>query len=165
MNGSCRSIRIADLFETPSHVATVAKWIFDEFWADRNGYTMEQLIDLLKDASRPDQMPLSLLAWVEHEPAGTVNLIENDDAERRHLRPWVAALFVRPDNRRRGVGSALVRSLLDRANRLSIPVVYLGTENPQFYERIGATVHERVTESFVVMELATQPLDQSDIRC
>jgi predicted N-acetyltransferase YhbS len=97
------------------------------------------------------------LAWANGESVGTVNLIENDDPQRQHLRPWLAALFVLPEHRQRGIGSALVRSLLARANRLSIPTVYLGTNNPHLYERFGAAVHDRVAESFVVMELATDP--------
>ena len=123
-------IRIADLFETPHHIPSVARWIFDEFWADNDGYTFDELIVLLGHASQPDQLPLSLLARVDGVPVGTVNLIENDDPQRHHLRPWLAALYVVPEYRRGAIGSELVRSLLDRARRLLDPGGLPGNGQP-----------------------------------
>jgi len=145
--------RIANLFEHPEHIDLVARWIHAEFWADKNIHTPESLARLLRSAVRPDVMPLSLLAVVDGEPVGTVNLVENDDDQRAHLRPWLAALFVLPNHRRRGIGSVLVRQLAERAAALGISTLYLGTDNPGFYERLGATIHEQVDVNFAIMEL------------
>ncbi len=150
------SHRITELFETPQHIPMVAAWIYDAFWADKGEMTVETLSRLLEDAKQSDAIPLSLLAWSGEEPAGTVNLVENDDPKREHLRPWLAALYVRPNGRRQGIGSALVSALKNRAAELRISTVYLGTDNPRFYERLGAIVHEQIDESFCVMSLDTE---------
>ena len=145
--------RIANLFEHPEHIDLVARWIHAEFWADKNVHTPESLAGLLRLAASPDAIPLSLLAFADGEPAGTINLIENDDDKRTHLRPWLAALLVVPSYRGRGIGSTLVRELADRAAALGITALYLGTDSPGFYTRLGAAIHEQVDENFAVMEL------------
>jgi predicted N-acetyltransferase YhbS len=148
-------IQIVHLFEHPQYVDQVANWIHAEFWADKQVHSPESLAAHLRSAIVPDAIPLSRLALVDGVPVGTVNLIENDDEKRSHLRPWLAALFVVPERRRQGVGSALVRDLQQCAAVLSIEMLYLGTDNPGFYARLGAEVEEQVTQEFVIMRLAT----------
>ena len=146
------TLSIVHLFEHPEHCPSVASWIYQEFWRHRpeSGTTCETLEGHLKDAADPDAIPLSLLALVDGRPAGTVNLIENDDSKRPHLRPWLAALVVSPEFRRSGVGSALVRACCGHAARLGITELYLGTDIPDFYRRLGAVVTERDGTHFVM---------------
>jgi predicted N-acetyltransferase YhbS len=136
-------IQIIDLFKKPEHISIVADWIYHEFWKDKPGYTPEFFQNLLNQANSNNKIPISLLALVNGLPAGTINLIENDDEKRLHLKPWLAALYVSPSFRNRGVGSMLVKSLLKTAKNLDIKKLYLGTDNPDFYERLGATKFER----------------------
>jgi predicted N-acetyltransferase YhbS len=144
---------IAHLFEYPEHRALVARWIYGEFWTTSNVHTPQSLERLLRQATIPDEIPMSILALDDGVPVGTVNLIENDDDNRAHLRPWLAALYVVPSHRGRGIGSLLVGELAKRASALGINTVYLGTDNPGFYEQLGAVVHEQVNERFAVMKL------------
>jgi predicted N-acetyltransferase YhbS len=146
-------LTIAHLFEHPEHLDRAAHWIYDEFWATTNVHTPDSLAGYFRQATRADAIPLSLLAFWDGEPAGTINLIENDDDKRRHLRPWLAALYVAPGHRHRGIGSTLVRTLQQHAAALGIATLYLGTDNPGFYTRLGATLHEQVDEKFAVMQL------------
>ena len=84
---------ICSLFNHPQRVDGVAKMIYDEFWVDvEDGMSVGDLVAHLKAAAEPHQIPLSLIALVDGQLAGTVNLIENDDAKRTHLRPWLAAM-------------------------------------------------------------------------
>jgi GNAT superfamily N-acetyltransferase len=137
----------------------VARWIYGEFWADKDHHSPESLEALLQQASRPDVVPLSLLALAGDTPVGTANLVENDDEARPHLRPWLAALFVQPGFRKRGIGSLLVRNLRDRACRLGLTGMYLGTDQPAFYERLGAIVVERLAYDFCIMYLAARTIE------
>lgn len=145
--------QVTDLFEHSRHLPLVAHWIHGEFWADKDVYTADRIADLLRHATCPDKLPLSLVALVSGQPVATVNLIENDDDVRPHLRPWLAALFVVPDYRGRGIGSTLVRTLQQRSSVVGIETMYLGTENPEFYRRLGATVYEQVNHNFCIMRL------------
>ena len=144
---------ISHLFHHPQLINPVAEMIFDEFWAEVvDGMTVADLVAHLKTATQAQQMPLSLIALVDGQLAGTVNLIENDDAKRAHLRPWLAAMVVRADLRGQGIGTALVKALLADARLMKISTVYFGTDGPGFYERLGAVTHEQVRNDFAIMK-------------
>ncbi len=144
---------IEPLFNHPHLTDPVAKMIYDEFWVNVvDGMTVDDLVTHLKTATEPQQMPLSLIALVDGQLAGTINLIENDDENRAHLRPWLAAMVVRADLRGRGIGSALVKALLVDARLMGIPTVYFGTDGPGFYERLGAVKHEHVRDDFAILK-------------
>ncbi len=145
---------IDHLLNRPAHVAAVAQLIYDEFWRDKPSYSAAYFAGRLRAANDPARLPLSLVAITGDATIGTVNLIDNDDERRPHLWPWLAALVVVPAWRRRGVGTQLVRTLLAEAQRLRISTVYLGTDGPTFYRRLGARVHERVTPDFCIMRFA-----------
>lgn len=143
----------------PQLIEPVAKMIYDEFWVDvADGMSQADLAAHLQTAHTARHMPLSLIALVDGQLAGTVNLIENDDAKRAHLRPWLAAMVVRADLRGQGIGTALVKALLADARAMGIPTVYFGTDGPGFYQRLGAIPHEQVRDDFAIMkfELASR---------
>jgi len=161
MDGCARyagGTEITRLFGHPHHVDQVAALNHAEFWTDQNIHTHESLAALLRQAATPDASPLSRIALVDGAPVGTVKLVENDDEKRIRLRPWLAALVVDPEHRHRGIGSALVRDLQQFAANLGIDTLCLGTDNPGFYARLGAQVHEHVNDDFAIMQLQTQRL-------
>lgn len=137
--------------------------IYLEFWRDRAGYSPAVFERLLAQATTADRIPLCLLALAGDEIAGTVNLIENDDEARPHLRPWLAALIVTPEWRRRGIGTALVDRLLLEASRLGHGIVYLGTSSPEFYVKRGAQHLERARPDLVVMAIETNGADRRTV--
>ncbi len=145
--------QIDHLVYHPEHIRLVAGWIYREFWEGKAGYSVGTFETLLRQAGDPDHVPLSLLALAEGRPAGTVNLIHNDDPERPHLHPWLAALVVVPEFRHHGIGAALVRALAREARRLGFFELFLGTDIPAFYTRLGAQLHEQVTDVFCIMRL------------
>jgi predicted N-acetyltransferase YhbS len=110
---------------------------------------------IVAPAVAPDRIPLSLLAIAGGLLVGTINLVESDDENRLHLRPWLAALFIIPDRRRQGIGSMLVRDLQHRVANLGVPAFYRGTDRPGFYKRLGATIYDQVTNELAVMQLVT----------
>jgi len=61
----------------------------------------------------------------------------------------------------------LVRALQARAARLGIKELYLGTDNPGFYRRLGARVHEQPSPDFSIMLLesdspGSEPIENSE---
>ena len=153
MRESQGQIQISHLFNHRHLIDLVATMIYNEFWVDVvNGMTVNDLVVHLETATERQQIPLSLIARVHGQLAGTVNLIENDDENRAHLRPWLAAMVVRADLRGQGIGTALVKELLADARLMNIPTVYLGTDGLGFYERLGAVKHEHVRDDFAIMK-------------
>lgn len=147
------TIEIDHLFNHTNQVRRVATWIYDEFWRDKPGYSVEFFEGLLRDASDPDRIPLSLLAIVDGTPAGTINLIHSDSERRPDLHPWLAALIVVPEFRNRGVGRALCRAGAAHAHRLGVREVFLGTDMPAFYAQLGAELYEQVTDTLCIMRV------------
>jgi N-acetylglutamate synthase-like GNAT family acetyltransferase len=146
-------LKITHLLHHPHLIEPVARLIHNEFWRDVvNGMSLDDLIMHLRTAANVDRIPLCLIALHNEQFVGTVNLIENDDNKRAHLRPWLAAMVVREDQRGGGIGTALVKALLTEARKMQIPSLYLGTDGPGFYEHIGATRHETVRPDFCIMK-------------
>ncbi len=126
--------------------------IYNEFWTDVvDGMSVADLDAHLQNTHDPSRIPLSLIALVDGQLVGTVNLIENDDSKRTHLRPWLAAMVVEKHFRGQGIGTQLVQALLVEARRLGFATLYFGTDGPGFYERIGALRHEQVNAEFFIM--------------
>lgn len=146
-------LSIDHLHRHPGHLERVARWIHAAFWT-RSGQGVETVIGLLENARDPDRIPLSLLARVGDEPAGTVNLVACDSRERHDLTPWLAALYVSPEYRRRGIGAALVRALMAEAARLGSGEIYLETDIPDFYARLGAAKHQPLAEGGWIMRIS-----------
>lgn len=143
---------ISHLFRYPQFTRAVAEMIYNEFWVDvTDGLSVDYLDTHLRGTHDLSRIPLSWIALIDGQLAGTINLIENDDGTRTHLRPWLAALVVAEAYRGQGIGTRLVHTLLAEARRLGFPTIYFGTDGPGFYERIGAVKHEYVRGEFFIM--------------
>jgi predicted N-acetyltransferase YhbS len=147
------NIEIAHLYEHPALRPAVAQLIHGEFWTDKPAVSWTDLAARLSGATRADRVPISRIALVDGELAGTVNLIDCDDDDRAQLWPWLAAMVVVAPWRGRGIGTRLLRTLIDDARALGLRQMFLGTDGPGFYERLGAQVHEQVRSDFVIMRL------------
>jgi predicted N-acetyltransferase YhbS len=151
--GPLNTLRITHLFNQAHLIEDVAQMIYDEFWRDVvNGMSVADLAAHLRTATSATHIPLSLIAMQGDQLVGTINLIENDDGARRHLRPWLAALVVRADLRDQQIGTQLVNALLTEARAMNIRTLYFGTDGPGFYQRLGAIKHERVRDDFFIMK-------------
>jgi predicted N-acetyltransferase YhbS len=148
-------LTIDHLFNHIEHIPQVADWIYTEFWADQPGYSPAFFERLLRQANDPNKILLALVALVAGHPAGTINLIANDDPARPHLAPWLAALVVAVPYRGRGIGTRLVQILGEQARRLGHGQVFLGTDQPAFYSRLGATFYEQASTTLQIMRLPT----------
>jgi len=147
------NLAIGHLFGHPENVRLVAGWIYEEFWKGKLGYSAATFEELLRRASDPERIPLSLLALADGAPAGTVNLVHTDSEARPDLHPWLAALVVVPEYRHRGIGSALVGELLRHAARLGFTELFLGTDIPAFYARFGAEHFQTVRDDLCIMRI------------
>lgn len=136
-------LRIAPLRDHPQHLPFVADLVYREFWAGvEGGLTLEYLERAFGGRAEPGRVLASLVALEGERPLGCVHLIDQDDAGQPELHPWLAAMVVVPERRGQGIGSRLVRALLAEAHAQRFQTLWLGTDGPGFYERLGA-VRER----------------------
>ena len=148
-------LKIEHLKDHPSHLTTVANWIYNEWWTDKPGVTIESMKNRLEEAKTDDSIPLSMVALVDDRLAGTVNFIESDNSEFPDLKPWLAALLVAPNFRKKGIGSALVVECIQQAKKLGVKEFYLGTDIPEFYQALGAKIHTEGSKGLKIMKMVT----------
>jgi GNAT superfamily N-acetyltransferase len=100
--------------------------------------TLDIITREYKKRTIPGRIPETLVAVEKNAPLGTASLVTHDMAERRDLSPWLAAVYVAPKFRNRGVGSALVQAVIDEAQALGVERLYLFTpDKMSFYARLG----------------------------
>ena len=135
---------ISDLRQRPEFLDTVADRIWQAWWK-ADGHPLGYISSRLRENMRESPIPFALVAHDGAAFLGTASVIASDLAERPQLTPWVAAVWVEPHARQRGIGGALV----DRATRdcfaLGLSRAYLRArlQHSAFYERLGWTLIER----------------------
>ena len=90
-------------------------------------------------------IPFALVAHDGEGFLGTSSVIASDLEERPQLSPWIAAVWVEEDARRRGIGAALVNRAAQDCFALGVSRAYLCARPRMtgFYEALGWTVVER----------------------
>jgi predicted N-acetyltransferase YhbS len=146
-----QATELIHLCQRPELRDAVAWLIHHEFWGDVPGASPAGMAERLSEAGRDDQLPLCRVALHGGAPVGVVNLIDYDDPNPRVGTPWLAGMVVVPAWRSHGLGSRLVTTLLADARRLGQAQVFLGTDGPGFYTRLGAVVHEQRRADFWLM--------------
>ncbi|MDB6104021.1 MAG: family N-acetyltransferase [Gammaproteobacteria bacterium] len=145
--------RIEQLAERPDLLPVVAAWIYQEWWTAVDGASVGTLTDLLRAHLVPHQMPLTLVASLEMLPVGTATLLVHDVGTEQwsELSPWLAAVYVAPEFRHRGIGAALVSAIAAKARALGVEALYLQTVGSEkFYAHLGWQVLHRAEEKIVM---------------
>jgi GNAT superfamily N-acetyltransferase len=135
---------ISDLRQRPEFFDTVADRIWQAWWKT-DGHPLDYITGRLRENLNATPIPLALVAYEGPVFLGTASVIASDLAERPHLTPWVAAVWVDPPARQRGVGAALVDRAAQDCFAMGIGCVYLCArpERSSFYEGLGWTPIER----------------------
>jgi GNAT superfamily N-acetyltransferase len=152
--------RIEQLAERPDLLSVVADWIYHQWWTSVDGASVEKLSQLLRAHLVLDQIPLTLVASLDSRPVGTATLLTHDvgTEEWPDLSPWLSALYVVPQYREHGIGTALVNATLSKATALGVGVLHLlTTEREEFYANLGWHPGHRSGRKVVMSKLAGAP--------
>lgn len=116
---------------------------------DLEGVDWEALASLYQQTLGPDQPDqlrrtwsvsyATVLAYEGDRLVGAARAIS--DGEREALIVGVAVL---PEYQRRGIGTAMMRDLIDRLEGCAIILTSAEDENTPFYRRLGFRTHKRV---------------------
>lgn len=132
------------------HLQQVAASTCVQYWRRDFPLDTEQwYLTLYAESLESSTLPVVLVAHDNGEFVGTASLIEDDELPDAHEPgPWVAAVFVRDDYRQRGIGTQLVRQLVEQAAVRDIEKIYLYTENGmRWYESMGWSTERNATLS------------------
>ena len=131
-------MRVAPLVERPDLVEQVSAWGFAEWGHLNPGQTLEARTARIRGKMNVDRVPVAFVALDEEDRiVGTASLIFDDlDGDPRN--PWLASVFVPPEHRKKGIASALVRTVEDTARRFGYSRLYLFTSSaPTLYAGLG----------------------------
>lgn len=120
-------MRIVPLVERPDLVDQVTEWGFAEWGHLDPEQTLEKRRVRIQGKMNVDRIPVAFVALgADDGIVGTASLLF-DDLEGDPRNPWLASVFVPPEHRKKGIASALVRTVEDAARRLGYSRLYLFT--------------------------------------
>ena len=130
------SFKVASLAEHSHHWQTAAEWSFEAWKHDFPSDTVQTYLDQYALASTKSEELLEVFAAIDSQDdlLGVATLVDDDELpDAPEPGPWLAAVFVTPDARKFGVGSALVEHVVNRARELGYPKIYLYTEHQELW--------------------------------
>ena len=151
-------VRIDYLADHPEMIPTQANWHYNQWGYLNPGCTVDRYIASLEKQLGRKQVPTAFVALEEdNSPLGSASLVTFDMDTKMDLSPWLASVFVVPEQRNKRIGSSLVRRVVDEAKEIGIEILYLFTpDRENFYARMGWTVFERTVyrgERIVIMSI------------
>ena len=139
-------MHIEYLADHPEFIPTLARWHHEEWAYLRPGDSFENRVTRLRATWGRGEIPTVFVAIADGTLLGSAMLIAHDMDTRMELTPWLAGVFVAPDHRRRGIGSALVEKVIGCAATLGVRRLYLYTPGAeQMYSRLGWSAIERTS--------------------
>src|SRR5699024_1049868 len=103
----------AFLSQRPEYITEVARIIHERFDLDENIKGNYKEAAAFFGGSTVKGHPITLIALEGGKCVGTVSIYKNDLAERPNYQPWLAALYVLPGYRGKGIADRLVSDMLE----------------------------------------------------
>ena len=127
-----------NLADAPEYIPLLADWHHTE-WATLNpGQTLEQRIESMQAFLTESLVPSMFISLYEGQLAASAAIVACDMESRPEWSPWLASVYVKPEFRRRGLGSALVTAVMNHAQQQGLSALYLFTpDQASFYEQLG----------------------------
>ncbi len=131
-------MQIVDLIETQASLEQLAAWHHAEWEHLNPGKTLEMRLEEMQEYLEGKPVPRTLVAKDGVQVMGSAAIIESDMETKPELSPWLASVFVEPSFRKRGIGSSLVKQVMNYAKEIGVKTLYLYTEHEaSFYEKLG----------------------------
>lgn len=140
-------------------VEQLADWHHQQ-WAHLNpGATAEQRLVRYQQSLTSNALPEIFVAHQQGQLLGSATLAKEDMDTRKYLTPWLASLFVAPENRNNGIASQLIEFVVDYAKQQAFKNLYLFTEDQtDFYQHRGWYFIETVEYRQVEVDLMCRKL-------
>lgn len=131
-------MRIDYLDDHADLIPLLAKWHTEAFGGANPEMTVEKRTERLQSHLGKVSIPLTVVAFEGDEPVGSTSLVQHDMSTHLELSPWAAAVYVHPDHRRQGIGTALMHRIEEEAKRLGVKELFLFTPDVHaFYRTMG----------------------------
>jgi N-acetylglutamate synthase-like GNAT family acetyltransferase len=139
-----QKLNFVNLADRPDAILKIAHWFVDQWGHKVDGNSVEKTCERIKGKLNRDKLPCFEVV-VENEQVIAVGGLKLNEMSIYPDKPhWIGDIFVSPDRRGRGVGSALTLRLAELAKTLGVRELYLYTPDQEsLYSHLGWTVYER----------------------
>jgi N-acetylglutamate synthase-like GNAT family acetyltransferase len=141
-----QEMKISFLADHPEFIETLAPLVAEHWRPILTQETMASRAAKFRAHLNYSTLPI---AWVAHSGSqvfGTAALRVHDLPDRDNLTPWLGGVYVVPEFRNRGVGTALCSAVEEKAKELGISTLYLFTLDKQvWYGNLGWSMFEPCT--------------------
>ncbi len=117
-------LKIYPLSEKKTLYPILAYWSYNNWYLHRN-VPFNLVLHEYKKRADFDALPCSFIAFWGEVPVGMISIKETDMLRRQDLSPWLSALYVSPEHREKGIGSELIRTVLNYCYRKGFKRIYL----------------------------------------
>lgn len=138
MNEPQPDISISNLKERPVFLETVANRMWREWWKSKDK-TEQDVVNGVKAVLDKGPFYNGYVAIKNGAYAGSALVIPSDMKERPDLSPWIGAVFVEPEQRNQGVGTAILAHAVQQTFKQGLENIYLCAtqKNALYYEKRG----------------------------
>jgi len=105
-------LKIYPLSERKTLYPILAYWSYNNWYLKRN-VPFKLVLQEYKRRAELEALPCSFIAFWGELPVGMISIKETDMLRRQELSPWLSALYVSPEYREKGVGTELIRAVLN----------------------------------------------------
>jgi len=147
-------MRIEYLADNIALIPIIAHWHHEEWGSFKPGDSVEKRIANLQTHLAKKQIPTTFVSLSGGILLGSASLVAHDMDTRMDLSPWLASVYVTPEQRNCGIGTALVQHVIEEARELNVETLYLFTPDRKgFFASIGWSVveHTEYREQKVVI--------------
>ncbi len=142
------------------YLLQLAKWHHNEWLHLNPGGTLEQRLAGYKHSVQSSALPEIFIACENKKLLGSATLAKEDMDTRKFLTPWLASLFVVPEQRNKGIASQLITFIINYAKKNGFKNLYLFTEDQtDFYRHRGWYFVETVNYRQTDVDLMCRKLD------
>ena len=121
------SLAFEYLVDRPQDVPLVINW-WQTVWGDRMGSNLDKAAQQLISSLSKTELPVHILATIDGQAVGTAALKLQELADIYPDRQyWVGSVFVSEDHRGERIASELTLKIVELANKLALPQLYLQT--------------------------------------
>ncbi|MDO8908263.1 MAG: GNAT family N-acetyltransferase [Pseudohongiella sp.] len=137
-------MQIFSLRDKPHHLLPLAGWHHAEWSYLNPKRSFDERVQEMQADLEGNVIPTTFVAEENGELLGSACILADDMSTHRELTPWLASVYVNSVHRGKGIGSTLVKRVMQHAQDNGIKRLYLYTpDQEQLYARLGWQEHSR----------------------
>ena len=151
-------IQISPLANVPEMLETISQWTYGEWGKFDKNNSLEATRARFRERMNTETLPIAYVAHKNKEVLGCACIKETDLVERYpNKKYWIGSMFIGLEFRNLGIGSLLMKHLIDKAPSFGATELNLWTgEAETFYAKHGFKSFDRfryLNQDIVVMDL------------